>query len=87
VNGECDLDGSALTVREDDRRITVRKRLRLYEEQTVPILSHYAEQRNLLEVDGEQHRENIVEEIMRAIRSMHCIAIGGQKTPTGRNLI
>ena len=87
VSGECNFDGSALTIREDDRKATVLKRLQLYEQQAVPILSHYAEQRNLLEVDGEQRRENIVEEIMRAIQSMRCIAIGGQKTPTGRNVI
>jgi len=63
------------------------KRLRVYQEQTVPILSHYAEQGNLLEVDGEQQWENIVEEIVRAIQSRHYIAIGGRKTPTGRNVI
>jgi adenylate kinase len=43
VRGECDFDGSALTIREDDRRATVLKRLQLYEQQTVPILSHYVE--------------------------------------------
>ena len=48
VNGECDFDGSALTIREDDRKATVLKRLRLYEQQTVPILNHYAEKATLL---------------------------------------
>jgi adenylate kinase len=77
VSGECDLDGSALTIREDDRKATVLKRLRLYEQQTVPILSHYAGKTSLLEVDGEQPKENIVQEIVTAIQSMLRISIAG----------
>ena len=70
VNGECDFDGSALTIREDDRKATVLKRLQLYEQQTVPILRHYAEKASLVEIDGEQSRENIADEIVTAIESM-----------------
>ena len=70
VRGECDFDGSALTIREDDRKATVLKRLRLYEQQTVPILSHYVDQASLLEVDGEQPKEDITQEIVMAIQSM-----------------
>ena len=36
VSGECDFDGSALTVREDDRKPTVLKRLQIYEQDTAP---------------------------------------------------
>ncbi len=79
VSGECNFDGSALTIREDDRKATVLKRLQLYEQQAVPILSHYAERASLLEVDGEQPRENIAQEIVTAIQSMLCISIGGPK--------
>jgi adenylate kinase len=70
VNGKCDFDGSALTIREDDRTATVLKRLQLYEQQTVPILSHYAEKASLLEVDGEKNRKDIAQEIVTAIQSM-----------------
>ena len=70
MRGECDFDGSALTIREDDRKATVLKRLRLYEQQTVPILSHYVDQASLLEVDGEQPKEDITQEIVMAIQSM-----------------
>jgi len=79
VKGECDFDGSALTIREDDRKTTVLKRLRLYEQQTLPILSHYAERASLLEVDGEQPRENIAQEIVTAIQSMLRIFIPSPK--------
>ena len=79
VNGECDFDGSALTVREDDRKATVLKRLHIYEEETAPILSHYAEKASLLEVDGEKPKENIAQEIVMAIQSMLRISIAGAK--------
>jgi len=79
VSGECDFDGSALTIREDDRKATVLKRLQLYERQTVPILSHYAEKASLLEVDGEQPRENIAQEIVTAIQGMLRISLAGPK--------
>ena len=79
VSGECDFDGSALTVREDDRKATVLKRLHIYEEETAPILSHYAEKASLLEVDGEKPKENIAQEIVMAIQSMLRISIAGAK--------
>lgn len=77
VNGECDLDGSALTIREDDRKATVLKRLRIYEQETALILSHYAGKTSLLEVDGEQPQENIAQEIVTAIQSILRISIAG----------
>jgi adenylate kinase len=80
VSGECDFDGSALTLREDDRKATVIKRLQIYEQETAPILSHYAEKASLLEVDGEKPKENIAQEIVMAIQSMLRISIAGAKT-------
>jgi adenylate kinase len=79
VRGECDFDGSALTIREDDRTTTVLKRLRLYEPQTVPILSHHVEKASLLEVDGEQPKEVIAQENVTAIQSMLRISTSGAK--------
>jgi adenylate kinase len=79
VNGECNFDGSALTIREDDRKATVLKRLRIYEQETAPILSHYAGKTTLLQVDGEQPKENIAQEIIAAIQSMLRISVAGAK--------
>jgi adenylate kinase len=79
VSGECDFDGSALTVREDDRKATVLKRLHIYEQETAPILSHYAENACLLEFDGEQPKEHIAQELVMAIQSMLRISIAGAK--------
>ena len=89
VSGECDFDGSALTVREDDRIATALKRLRIYEQETAPILSHYTEKASLLEIDGEQPREHIAQQIVTAIQSMLRISIAGAKnvqSTSGDNL-
>lgn len=79
VSGECDFDGSALTLREDDRKATVLKRLQIYQHETAPILSHYAEKASLLEVDGERPKENIAQEFVVAIQNMLHISIAGAR--------
>jgi adenylate kinase len=79
VSGECDFDGSALTVREDDRKATILKRLQIYEQETAPILSYYVDKASLLEVDGEQPKEDIAQEIVTAIQSILRISIAGAK--------
>jgi len=79
VNGECDFDGSALTIREDDRKATVLKRLQLYERETIPILARYAEKASLLEVDGEQPKEKVAQEIVTAIQNRFRISTADTK--------
>lgn len=41
VAGICDLDGTALVTREDDREPVIRERLREYDLQTLPILDFF----------------------------------------------
>jgi adenylate kinase len=45
--GRCDLDGSELVQRDDDKPETIRKRLAVYHDQTEPLVDYY-EGRNLL---------------------------------------
>ncbi|MEE9230447.1 MAG: adenylate kinase [Acidobacteriota bacterium] len=48
----CERCGTGLTVRDDDKESTVRRRLQVYHEQTRPVLDHYRRQGNLKTVDG-----------------------------------
>ena len=48
----CDIDGSRLIQREDDREETVRKRLEVYNEQTAPLIDFYDERGLLKRFDG-----------------------------------
>ena len=43
VQGVCDLDGTALITREDDRESVIRERLREYDSLTLPILQFFRE--------------------------------------------
>jgi adenylate kinase len=50
--GRCDIDGSELIQRDDDREETVRKRLLVYHEQTEPLIAYYDELGLLRRFDG-----------------------------------
>ncbi len=63
VAGKCDRCGGDLYQRPDDAAETVPDRLRVYFEQTAPLIDHYTRAGKLLEVDG----EGSVDEIRRRI--------------------
>ena len=65
--GVCDECGAELTQREDDSEDVVRERIRVYEENTEPVVTHYRESGELIEVDGEQSPEEVWKELREAI--------------------
>lgn len=50
--GICDVDGSELFQREDDKPETVLNRIRVFMEYTQPLIEYYRKQGKLVEVDG-----------------------------------
>ena len=52
VEGICDVCGSEVVQRKDDREDTVRERLDVYERQTQPLIDFYKEKNLLSTVDG-----------------------------------
>lgn len=48
----CDRCGEALVQRSDDRREAIETRLKVYEEQTAPLIQYYRDQHLLSELDG-----------------------------------
>ncbi|MCS7172788.1 MAG: adenylate kinase [Armatimonadetes bacterium] len=52
VPGRCDLDGSELYQRPDDRPEAVARRLEVYERQTAPLVEYYRARGVFREVDG-----------------------------------
>ncbi len=65
IAGKCDLDGSALVTREDDKESVIRERLREYDSQTLPILSFFKDAGvSLFEINGgEDSPQRILEKI------------------------
>lgn len=65
--GVCDLDGSPLYQREDDRRETVSERLRVYMGQTQILVDYYRRRGLLLEVDGSLLPQAVTERLLPAL--------------------
>ena len=54
TEGVCDNCGGALTQRKDDEAQTVLERLRVYHEQTEPLIAYYRAKGNLRVVEGQE---------------------------------
>lgn len=67
VSGICDLDGSELYQRDDDKAETVKNRIKVYAEQTSPLIDHYRQNGLLVEVDGTKPIEAVTQELLTAI--------------------
>ncbi len=65
--GICDIDGSPLYQREDDKKETVEQRIRVYFDQTAPLIDFYTEKGLLLEVNGALSIEQVTEALMKTI--------------------
>ena len=66
--GVCDLDGSEVYQREDDKVETVTKRIRVYLEQTMPLVDHYRKAGKLIEVDGTRAVEQVTKTLFDALK-------------------
>jgi adenylate kinase len=58
-----------LVQREDDTEETVRERIRVYRENTEPVIEFYEEQGELVRVDGEQSPDEVWDDVQDAIES------------------
>jgi adenylate kinase len=65
--GVCDVDGTDLYQREDDQPATVERRIKVYFEQTAPLIEFYRAAGLLAEVDGTQSIETVSEQMLAAI--------------------
>ncbi|MBD3143862.1 adenylate kinase [Microbispora bryophytorum] len=68
VEGVCDACGGELFQRDDDREETIRRRLEVYQEQTAPLISFYADEGILQGVDATGPVEEITQRAMSALR-------------------
>ncbi|HET7120579.1 MAG TPA: adenylate kinase [Solirubrobacterales bacterium] len=68
--GVCDIDGSELIVREDDKPEVIRKRLATYHEKTEPLVSYYDHRSVLRRISGEAPPDQVEEEIRRTLATM-----------------
>jgi adenylate kinase len=65
--GRCDFDGSELYQRDDDKPKTVERRIRVYLDQTAPLIDYYQKRSLLMEIDGTQSIEQVSEQLLQAV--------------------
>ncbi len=65
--GVCDECGGDLIQRDDDTKETVQERLAVFEENTKPVIEHYAAQDYFARIDGEATPEEVWSRLQTAI--------------------
>ncbi len=70
AEGVCDLDGSELIVRDDDKPDVIRKRLETYHAKTEPLVDYYDQRSVLRRIAGTASPDEVAEEIRRTLATM-----------------
>lgn len=65
--GVCDRCGAPLIQRDDDKEETVRNRLKVYSDQTAPLIEHFRKKGILVDIDGSKGIEGVTQQMMSAI--------------------
>lgn len=66
--GKCDIDGSELYQRDDDKPETVANRIKVYDEQTAPLIRYYQEHGLLVEIGGTQPIDRVTGELLATVQ-------------------
>ena len=67
--GICDHCGSELVLRDDDKEETVKNRLKVYHEQTQPLIDFYTQRGVLKTVDGTKSTEDVFDSIVKILEA------------------
>lgn len=73
-DGVCDVDGSALVVRDDDKPEVVRHRLDQYHDKTEPLVGYYDGHSLLRRIDGAATPDEVAERIRRTLVTLRLEA-------------
>jgi len=68
VEGKCDVEGTEIIQREDDKEETVRNRYKLYLENTSPLIEYYKTGKKLFTIDGAQSIDNVTEIVFNTLK-------------------
>ncbi|MDQ3005373.1 MAG: adenylate kinase [Chloroflexota bacterium] len=66
--GKCDFDASELYQRDDDTAATVKHRIQVYMNQSLPLIAYYRERGKLVEIDGMRPIEEVTQALMDALK-------------------
>lgn len=69
-SGVCDACGGAVIQRDDDAPETVKERIRVFKENTEPVIEYYDEQGSLVRIDGEQSPDAVWSDVKEVVESL-----------------
>ena len=76
VPGVCDIDGSELYHRDDDREDVIRNRVAVFEQETRPVREHYrALGTPIVTIDGARDRAEVEADLVQAVRGLEQLVI------------
>ena len=78
VDELCDLDGSKLVQRNDDREEVIRERLAAYDRQTKPLVDYYRAQGRLVAIAADRPPEEVAQQIFGVIDSHAAVLSAGR---------
>jgi adenylate kinase len=70
VESTCDYCGGQLQIREDDKHETVTNRLKVYKNETQPLIDYYKEKGILITINGEQDASDVFDNIRKALETV-----------------
>jgi adenylate kinase len=68
ARGRCDVCGTALVQREDDRADVIAERLQVYSKKTAPLIRYYWERSCYFEIDGDRPVHEVSDAIMTIVK-------------------
>jgi adenylate kinase len=73
----CDVDGSKLVIRNDDREEVIRERLVAYQLQTKPVVEYYDHKGRLVALNGDQPADDVTASVFQVIAGHSGSAVAG----------
>ena len=68
--GLCDVDGTPLIQRPDDKEEVIRNRLKVYHAQTEPVLRHYQEKPGVVKIDGRLDIQEVQDRVDASLKPL-----------------
>ncbi len=69
-SGVCDECGGQVIQRDDDVSETVKERIRVFKENTAPVIEYYEDQGSLARIDGEQPPDDVWTDVKEVVDSL-----------------
>jgi adenylate kinase len=68
--GVCDFEGSELYQRDDDKVETVTRRIKVYLDQTMPLIDFYKKSGVLIDIDGSKVIDEVTINLLKALEKV-----------------